>query len=216
MGWWWCPLSPATSGRHNFHTGTPIDVSFAATRSSFRPLRFYTKNDVWVINCDEFGCLDAQWREENRNATQLQRIDSCRNRVDSLCHFKNKIWNLRATSRLSPSENRFKVDSIDGFSFQEFFQGIRVDSEGRRIDSYVTGNYESTWGLPKSILMCPEFKFNVQNAFRVDSSSSKSILMKNDLLFNELMSKKDIPPMFKSSVSCIALILVRKDNITRV
>ncbi|MED6213961.1 hypothetical protein PIB30_098486, partial [Stylosanthes scabra] len=34
--------SPTTSGGHNFHTGAPIDASFVATRSFFRPLCFYT------------------------------------------------------------------------------------------------------------------------------------------------------------------------------
>ncbi|MED6162968.1 hypothetical protein PIB30_075535 [Stylosanthes scabra] len=39
--WWWCYYSPSTSDGHNFHTGTPIDAPFVATRSSRYPLRFY-------------------------------------------------------------------------------------------------------------------------------------------------------------------------------
>ncbi|MED6185978.1 hypothetical protein PIB30_062342, partial [Stylosanthes scabra] len=40
--------SPPTSGGHNFRTGAPIDASFAATRSSLHPLRFYPNIEIWV------------------------------------------------------------------------------------------------------------------------------------------------------------------------
>ncbi|MED6174811.1 hypothetical protein PIB30_072490 [Stylosanthes scabra] len=49
--------SPAAFGGHNFRSGAPIDAPFAATRSSFRPIRFYTTRKATIDGiCASSAC----------------------------------------------------------------------------------------------------------------------------------------------------------------
>ncbi|MED6162710.1 hypothetical protein PIB30_073148 [Stylosanthes scabra] len=124
----------------------------------------------------EYMCLDARWRDGNR------------------------VYALSLASRWYPS--RFTEPFWNGFehfvtieSIRLWGESIRICSEAKtpqlksiRLESTPHSKFheppkiESIRRITEPIRLHPTFKFNVQNALRIDSSSSESILKRKNMI----------------------------------